>query len=111
MRCFLTLFALSAVALCLLSLTVAVAVCAAQNPGAGAVAITEQVTFSWQIVIMIAVSAAGYAGTIASIRQHIGDKSIHLREADIEARHPLRRECDPKHAILDREIDELKKSA
>lgn len=111
MRCFLTLFILSAVALCILSLTVTVAVCAAQNPGSPPVVITEQVAFSWPIVAMIAVSAAGYAGTIASIRQHIGDKSIHLTDEHIEKRHPLRLECDPKHKALEEKIEDLEKSA
>jgi hypothetical protein len=68
------------------------------------VTISEDLTFSWPIVVMLCVSAAAYAGVVASVRQHHASAELHLTMPALENEFPRRTECLLKHGEVERRL-------
>lgn len=72
------------------------------------VVISENITFSWPVVVVIVVSASGYAGMVYSVNQHHKDGKIHLDFPTITSKLPTREECALKHTALENDVAEIK---
>jgi hypothetical protein len=70
--------------------------------------ISEDLTFSWPIVVLIVVSAVGYGGVVWSVRQHHQDKGIHLSVMDIAAEFRRKSECTLQHVALAETLKDIK---
>ena len=72
--------------------------------------ISEDIMFSWPIVIMIVTSAVGYAGVVYSVNQHHKDARIHLDCATLLTMFRPKGECEIIHQSLATGQQEIKEA-
>jgi len=72
-----------------------------------AVVIDETIMFSWPVMLLAVVSAAGYVTMVVANNNHRNDSHIHLTEEQMDARHPSREVCDLKHSELLKRLDNV----
>ena len=89
---------------CLFIATVATAQASKGQPPS--VVIDQTTAFSWPIMVLAVISAAGYVTMVVTNANHRNDKSIHLTEEKITEKHPTREVCDGKHNEITRRFDE-----
>lgn len=109
MRIFATHFTFCSLVLSAVAVIVSAIVAHAQS-AADPIVVSKELTFSWEVVVMIVVSASGYAATVYSIRDHIRRGDIHLTREEIAEEHPRRLECKLIHQRVDEEIARLDKT-
>jgi 1-aminocyclopropane-1-carboxylate deaminase/D-cysteine desulfhydrase-like pyridoxal-dependent ACC family enzyme len=69
--------------------------------------VSEDLTFSWPIVVMLCVSAAGYAGVVASVRQHHANNDAHLTIPVLDTHYMTQRVCELQHGETDRRLKSI----
>jgi len=89
---------------CLFIATAAVAQMSRGQPPS--VVIDQTTAFSWPIMVLAVISAAGYVTMVVTNSNHRNDKSIHLTAQQVEQKHPTREVCDEKHNEITRRFDE-----
>ena len=90
---------------CLFIATVATAQASKGQPPS--VVIDQTTAFSWPIMVLAVISAAGYVTMVVKNDNHRNNPTIHLTEEKIEEKHPTREVCDVKHAELLGRFDRL----
>jgi len=68
------------------------------------VMISEDLTFSWPIVVMLCVSAAGYAGVVASVRLHHASRDLHPSKEQLNLEYARLGECGLRHLEVNRRL-------
>lgn len=105
----------------LLSLLVAMAICFAQSgpvkimsasvsdrgPAIENVIISEKLTFSWPVMVLLCISAAGYAGVVASVRLHHANRDLHPSKEQLNLEYARLGECSIRHLEVNRRLESI----